>query len=342
MRIVHVCRTAPPAVGGLEGVVGELTRRLAARGHDVTLATFVPGATDGVRRVVLGPVGWGWSRLARGLSAALQQADVIHVHGVELLLDQVLWRRTAPVGVSTHGGYFHTPRFALAKALWSRTGTVATLRAVDGLWWTSEADRRRYPWAPDGVVEPPGVDVERFTARDPAPEAGVVVVPGRLDVHKGLLDLLPAVALLGARVTRVELVGPVAAPALPGRLQARAAALGVPLVLRGPLSGDDYARALSTAALVWLPSRAEGFGVAAVEALAAGARTVLSDIPAHRAHAGVAPLAPMADPAAAAAVAAATLDAPWDVARARAHAARWSWDTRVTAFEDRYRALLQA
>lgn len=342
MRIVQVCRSAPPVVGGLESVVGALSTRLAARGHEVVLASFVAGETPGVRRATLSRVGPRRWPFARGLLAACAGADVVHVHAIDGLLDQLLLARPAPIGVSTHGGYFHTPRHRWAKALWSRTGTVASLTRADAVWWTSEADRARYPAAAHlGAVEPPGVEVERFAAA-PVPVAGRWVVPGRVDVHKGLDDLLSVVALLGERVGELRLVGPVSAAGLPERLRSRAGSLGLAgrLTFAGALSGPAYAEALGTAELVWLPSRAEGFGVAAVEALASGARVVLSDIAAHRAHAGVAPLLPMARPVEAAAVVRAALDAPWDSTGARAHAARWSWDARVDAFLARYHALV--
>jgi alpha-1,3-mannosyltransferase len=344
VRIVSVCRSAPPVVGGLEAVVGGLSTRLAARGHDVTLVSLVPGETPGVRRVTLpraGPRRWPF---ARGLRAACAGADVIHVHGLDGLLDQLLWARPAPIGVSTHGGYFHTPRHGALKALWSRTGTAASLRAADAVWWTSEADRARYPAAARrGTVEPPGVDLAPFLPLDGPREPGRWVVPGRIDVHKGLDDLLAVLPALRDRVHTVEIVGPEARPGLVRRLAAVAAAAGLErvVVFRGALSGPAYVEALARAELVWSPSRAEGFGIAAVEALASGARVVLSDIPAHRPHAGVAALAPMSDPAAAAAVVRRALDAPWDVAAARAAVVPYGWDARVIAFEERYRSLLE-
>ncbi len=344
LRVVQVCRTAPPRVGGLEAVVGGLASHLAARGHDVTLVTLVPGQTPGVRRVELsraGPRRWPF---AWGLRAACGGADLIHVHGIDGLLDQLLPARPAPIGVSTHGGYFHTPRHGWLKALWSRTGTAASLSAADAVWWTSPADRARYPVAAHlGVVEPPGIDLGPLLAAAPAPTPGRWVVPGRIDVHKGLDDLLPALALLRDRVTTIELVGPESAPGLVDRLRGRAADLGLGDVVRfrGEVTGAAYVEALATAELAWLPSRAEGFGLAAVEALAAGTRVVLSDIPAHRAHAGLAPLVPMASPLEAARRVRAALDAPWDAERARAHARPFGWDERVLAFERRYRALAE-
>ncbi len=341
MRIVQVCRTAPPVTGGLEHVVGELSARLAARGHEVVLASLVGGDTPGVTRVALERVGPRRWPFARGLRAVCAGADVIHVHGLDGLLDQLLPARPAPIGVSTHGGYFHTPRHGWLKRGWAATGTAASLRAADAVWWTSEADRARYPRAAHlGTVEPPGVDVARFGgALRPIP--GRWVVPGRIDVHKGLDDLLRVLVHLRDEVAEVHLVGPESAPGLVARLtsEARSLGLGDHLRFRGTLSGLAYAEVLGTAELIWLPSRAEGFGIAAVEALASGAPTVLSDIPAHRVHRAVAPLLPMSEPLEAAARVRATRSAPWDAAGARAWAATFGWDRRVDAFEAHYRAL---
>ena len=66
------------------------------------------------------------------------------------------------------------------------------------------------------------------------------------------------------------------------REQIAALGLGEDVVLPGFVSDEALACLYTGAAVVALPSLAEGFGLPAVEAAACGAPVVLSDIPAHR------------------------------------------------------------
>jgi glycosyltransferase involved in cell wall biosynthesis len=165
------------------------------------------------------------------------------------------------------------------------------------------------------------------------------VVVGRVDVHKGLDDLIDA--LPHASTVRVDVVGPEARPGLVDRLVGRARDRGVGDRVRfvGERLGDALLDHLATADRVALPSRYEGFGIAAVEAMAAGVPVVLSDIAAHRAHAGCARIVSFADPQAAAEALVAPIP-DGQVDRARAHAATFGWHARAEAWEQAYFRLL--
>lgn len=344
MRIVQVCRTAPPRIGGLESVVDGLARALAARGHEVRLVTLGPPGREErddievlrLRRLL----SERWPT-AVGLARACRGADVVHVHGIDGLLDTLLLRGVHPIGVSTHGGYFHTPRQALLKEVWLRTGTRLSLSRADAVWYTSQADRRRLAAARvPGPVEPDGVDLGPFVDLPRRPERGRWLVLGRVARHKGLVELLDALALLGDRAFTLEVVGPEDEPGEVQRVLDRAGALGLggQVVWRGALRGPDLLDAVSRAELGLLPSRYEGFGVAAIELMAARVPVVLSDIEAFRQHAAVARLAPFERPEQAARVIAEVLERPTVDAAAR-RAATFAWPARAEAFEARYREL---
>lgn len=288
MRIAQVCRIGPPHVGGMERVVAGLSAALQARGHEVevfTLDRAIPtgeplpeGLVDGVRTHRLPRVGPRRYPFARGLVPALRGFDLVHVHGLDGLADAVVAARPAPVGISTHGGYFHTPRHRLLKALALRTITRRTLRRADAVWFTSQADRERLaPAGAEGVVLAQGVDLDGFIGVPRRPERGRWLVYGRLDVHKGLDDLLEALTGLDVEV---DVVGPEARPGLARRLSDRAAALGVRVRFQGALSRDALRPLLERAELALFPSRAEGFGLSVVEVMAAGVPPVVSGIPA--------------------------------------------------------------
>lgn len=295
MHVVHLTR-ALAGHGGMEAVVRGLARWQAARGHHVRIATVdaeaVPGrGADGVEVVVCGRAGpRRWPR-ARGLVGVLRGADVVHVHGVDGLADQALasrGRHGAPVGVSTHGGYLHTDRQAALKQLWLRTGTRWSLRRADAVWFTSEADREALaPAGLTGAVVPDGVDLSDLDPARRRPEAGRFLVVGRVDVHKGLLRLLRALArhaALDARPFHLEVVGPPGPPALMAGLADLVRALGLEdrVRLRGALPRAELVEAYARCELALFPSRHEGFGLALVEAMAAGVAPVAQPIAAFR------------------------------------------------------------
>jgi alpha-1,3-mannosyltransferase len=356
--IVHVCRTGWPAIGGLESSVGGLARAQHAAGWPVRVVTLdrdargarlEDGDIDGVPYVRLPRIGPRRYPFARGLRAAVAGASLVHAHGLDGLTDALARHaRREPLGVSTHGGYFHTRRHRILKAVCLRTWTRRTLRAADAVWFTSDADRIRLrPAGVDGDVLPDGLDVDRFrVARRPEP--GRWLVCGRVDVHKGLDDLLAALAALrriDPRPFTVDVVGPEHRPGLVRTLEDRARTFGVSDRVRfaGGLSGDDLLGAYARAELALAPSRAEGFGLAVAEAMAAGVPVIASDIPAHREHAvgGACVLADFRDPRSAAEILRATRDA--DVAARLAAATRrveaLAWPARLRAWEQAYRAI---
>lgn len=343
-----------------------LARAQAAAGHAVEVITLDRDATgvrlhpctlEGIRHRRLRRLGPRRYPAARGLIGAVRGAELIHVHGLDGLADVLVGLRArhgAPVGISTHGGYFHTPRHRLLKEVWLRTLTRHTLARADALWFTSDADRQRLAPAlgarpAQQQILPDGVEVEAFAAVERRPEPGRWLVPGRIDVHKGLDDLIRALGRLArddGRPFLVELTGRERVVGLQRRLAGLAAAEGLADRIRfvGQLDRAAMIEALGRAELALLPSRYEGFGIAAVEAMAARVPIVVSRAPALLAHVvdGVSGfVAPFGEPEAAAAVLSAVRGGDHRALadRGAAYAARHSWSVRAAAFEAAYRAL---
>jgi alpha-1,3-mannosyltransferase len=270
----------------MEAVLAGVLARQAAQGHRATLVTGAAGpASGGVVRLSMR--GWGPARALVGLREALVGADVVHVHGVDGLLAQAA--ATRPAGarlvVSTHGGFFHQAPDSAARAALLRLLRPG-LACADAVWFSSEADAARFGAAGvTGEVVPNGVDVASAPPHAPVP--GRWVVPGRVDHHKGHLALLRALAghagALGGPWV-LDVVGAVSDPALLRRLRAAVRALGLTdrVTFHGAVDRASWWRALATAELAWFPSTYEGFGVAVVEAMAAGAPVVVQPIAAHR------------------------------------------------------------
>lgn len=280
MRIVHLTRSAWPHPGGLEASVEGLARQQVLAGHQVTVAALrgAQGLHHGVQRRLLRRVGPWRYPTARGLASTLAPFDVVHVHGTDGLGD-VAVRVHPHVGISTHGGFFHTPRHRRMKAWVLRRWTRRTLAAAGAVWFTSAADRAQLG-AATGTVIGDGIDLRELTGRwNPVP--GRWVVPGRVDVHKGIDDLLALVH--GLRdPPHLRVVGPEARPGLVQALSRQGR--GVSLCFTGAVSRERYLAELLAAEVVVFPSRHEGFGIAAAEAMALGVPVVLSDIPAFREH----------------------------------------------------------
>jgi glycosyltransferase involved in cell wall biosynthesis len=125
------------------------------------------------------------------------------------------------------------------------------------------------------------------------------------------------------------------------RWEARAVELGVDPVVLGPVPDPDLPALVAAADAFAFPSVKEGFGLAAMEALAAGVPTVVSDLPVLRqVFDGAVTFADGPDQLAKALAEA--LDAP-DPQRAevgRALAARHTWAESARRHLDLYRSLV--
>lgn len=358
MRIVHVCRTAWPVIGGMEVMIHGLARAQVAAGHAVEVVTlqralddgrWLPDVDhDGVRYRRLHRLGPRRYPFAWGLARAVRGADVVHAHGLDGLVDRLA--RAAdrpPLGVSTHGGYLHgRGQWQLKQAL-LRSVTRTTLRRADAVWYTSEVDRRAFgPAGVAGEVVPNGVDVAPFLDTPRAPERGRWVVVGRLDRHKGLDRLLEVVPHLPDDV-HLHLVGPDAGKGTLAALEARRRSLGLDhRVSVDTSTGDGVVRdAFRTAELALFPSRHEAFGIAVVEAMAAGCPVAVSRIDAHRAlvdHGRTGFHVAFDDPRSAAdeLLALRASDLPTVGAAAREAARAHGWDRRIADWDRAYAALL--
>ncbi len=211
-------------------------------------------------------------------------------------------------------------------------------------------------WGITAEVIPNGVDAHRFS--DAAGPAGAVarqewrsrlgryvLAVGGIEPRKGSLELLEAYAVVRARVPDVRLV-------IAGgetlfdyrdyrdRWEHRAAALGVNPVVLGPVAHDELPTLVAAASVFAFPSTKEGFGLAALEALAAGVPLVVSHLPVLREiFASAARCA--ADPADLAAQLLAGLTDPDPGARqaGQALAARYTWSATAQHHLKLYRRL---
>jgi glycosyltransferase-like protein len=195
-------------------------------------------------------------------------------------------------------------------------------------------------WGLTPAVIPNGVDAARFAAgaADAAARARwadrlgrYVVAVGGVEPRKGTADLVEAVRLVRAAEPSVRLVVAGGETLFDYRdyrahVLARAADLGVDPVLLGPVPHDELPALVAQAGAFAFPSTQEGFGLAALEAMAAGVPVVTRDLPVLREVMGpAATFAGSVEELAAGLIAALRRPDPRRLDRGRALAARYTW-----------------
>ncbi|NUW36526.1 glycosyltransferase family 4 protein [Nonomuraea sp. SMC257] len=287
MRIFHVSDCYLPRLGGIEVQVADLVRMQRQAGHEVEVATATRGeALPGVHRIVapmpfdlpVHPAGVG--HLTRRMRAS--RPDVVHVHTGAVSPFAWMGVRAAvraglPCVVTVHSMWDPLTR-ALYRLLrlaygWQRWGLVGTtvssaaaapIRAVAG---------RRVPVR----VVSNGLDLSawRPLAGDPLEHDEVhIVAVGRLAPRKQPVRLLRLLGRVRAAVPpavplRATIVGDGPARGSMERYLARHGMTGW-VSLPGRYTREQIAKVLESADVFVAPAPRESFGIAALEARAAG------------------------------------------------------------------------
>lgn len=243
------------------------------------------GTAKGLRGLLLVPL-FIWAMFSALLAAAKdEKVDVIHAHWwlpAGLAAVFAARRLGAPLVITCHGSDValaeRRPLVGrLARWVLRQATTVATVseslktqvRTVAGV----EATVLRMPAE---LPHPPQLRSSSTAGRSLGTEVGMkVVAAGRLSREKGFDVLLEALAL--APGVRAEIIGD--GPEL-ANLQACAKRLDLDHRLRfsGALPRAEYLARLGSADAVVVPSRHEGLGLVAAEALASGKPVICSDI----------------------------------------------------------------
>jgi len=184
-----------------------------------------------------------------------------------------------------HLDHFTTPELAACheRAIVEPYAHLCVSRSV--------ADELTAGWGVKAEVIPNGVAYDRFAATDltaretwRARLGQYVLTVGGIEPRKGSLDLLEAYALLRTRRPDVRLVIAGGETLFDYRAyragwEARAVELGVAPVVLGPVAEEELPPLVAAADAFAFPSVKEGFGLAAMEALAAGVPLVVRDLP---------------------------------------------------------------
>lgn len=298
LRIAMIgCRGVPATYGGIERHVEEIGARLVERGHEVTVFSrdnYVedesPGEYRGMRQVVLPTVGGKHTEAllhsARSAMYAVRERyDVYHFHaigpGLFASIPRVL--RRSPVVVTVHGLDFERAKWKPAAAWCIRRAEKVAVRSAHGLVVVApglvDHYRDRFGVAAtfigNGVTAAPasaGVTRER-----------TVLFVGRLTPEKGPHLLIEAFRRIDDPDLRLVIVG---GSSYTGDFveELRTLARHDPRVdMRGYVYGRDLTDLYASARLFVQPSSLEGMPLTLLEAAAAGAPLLASDIPVHQA-----------------------------------------------------------
>jgi len=222
---------------------------------------------------------------------------------------------------------------------------------------TALAVKQNFPASADRVLSIPEAADDRFQAnRNPEGEAAwqmrlrirppYVFYLGQWKAYKNLPMLVEAFTLVHATHPNAQLVIAGDDPRHPEVRQLAAALPEGSVVLPGRLPESAVPDLYRGAAVVVLPSKAEGFGLPVIEAMACGVPVICSDLPVlHELAEGVATFCDPNDPAAFARAIAQILDAPSTI-RARQlgieRAQRFSWERSARQTVQAYESALGA
>ncbi len=361
MKIGLVCPYIYPEAGGVAQHVRFLYENLRQSGHDVRIITASHGPQRSSEGDIL-RIGVGFSMPTNGSVGTLtfspryisqvrrlleqEKFDLLHFHEPFVpFLSLFLLRESTSVNIATFHAY---AGFSPSYELGSRVMRGHAAR-IHGRIAVSAAARhfidRFFPG--DYKVIPNGVDIARFANAVPIArwQDGTpnVLFVGRHEPRKGLLDLLKAQRILRKTGygTRLLVVGSGPQEREARRYVATRGLQGVEFL--GRVSETEKAQLYKTANVYASPATGgESFGIVLLEAMAAGAPVVASDIHGYkgvvrRDREGL--LVPPRDPKALAIAIARLLDDPvlrdQMIANGRQRAEDFSWP-RVTVKVEAY------
>ena len=289
MRIVHAADSFAPDIGGIESQVEALATRQRDLGHDVTVLTAVGEPAD-LDLDVARAGGRRWLTVAfpyrnyRMVAEVLDRTpvDVVHAHftvisPLAIYATRAASRRGIPVAITVHSLWWKVAwatrvstlpfGWGRIRAAWSGVSSVASAHVA-----------RTLPRAGEISVVPNLVDTTWWHPQPPIRETGTdelrLVLVGRLKKRKHVGEFIDVLARVRPQIpagTKVRVsiagIGPRRAD-----LERQVAELGLGdwVHFLGHRDREDVRKLLHESDLFVASSRQESFGIAALEARAAG------------------------------------------------------------------------
>lgn len=290
VRVVHVVRQYAPNIGGLEDVVRNLAAKQNGRFAGLKVVTLdrlftdlsarLPGREiiDGIEVCRIPFRGSTRYPLAPSVLGEIKDADLVHVHAVDFFYDALalsrFWHRKTLVA-TTHGGFFHTARFARLKQVWFNSLTRLSSSQYSGIACCSQSDfdlfRKIAPRRTELIEN--GVDLEKFGEAASVEPRKTLLTLGRFSSNKRLNLLLDLMKSLSTSDDSWTLhVAGVESDLTKNDILSRAQSLGLgsQVYVHVGLSNQQLRDLIGQCSLFVSASDYEGFGLVLIEALSAG------------------------------------------------------------------------
>lgn len=299
MRIGIVCPYSLDRPGGVQLHVLDLAAALIARGHHVSVLapagedTDVPPYVFSAGRSVPIRYNGATARLTFGMWSAARvrlwlgegDFDVVHLHepGAPSLSLIAMWARVGPTVATFHTSTEDSRIMRMAKP-WIKPG-YEELDARIAVSPSAAATIREHLRIEATHIIPNGVDTSAYVTAQPhnrwrgTSDAPTIGILGRMDEpRKGLDDFLAMIPQVNRAFPHARFL---VAGRFSDRVAARAARAGAEVV--GELNEADKASFMSSVDVYCAPNLGgESFGIVLVEAMAAGAAVVASDLTAFK------------------------------------------------------------
>ena len=311
MHVIQVVPRFPPAIGGMEEHVYQISLELTRRGHNVAVVTSneADGKTCPVQTEVM--EGIDVYRFPLFMPRMLREswfipeilkcflrlrADVVHVHGYRCLssFNAVYFAQARNIpSVLTPHGIYPTRSFinGLAKSIFDHVFGRLLLSFSDKIIALSEHNRQlllQFGASADKIViVPNGVNVEEYASlqrsnsilEELKTDGPVLLYVGRIDWNKRVEKIVEAMPTILKEFPQAKFVavGPDYGNYV-GKLSAIARKLDVgrSLVIAGNVSRERLFEFYSAADAFLLPSSYEGFGLSMLEAMSSKVPVIAS------------------------------------------------------------------
>jgi len=288
LTVIHVIETL--ATGGAERLLVTVLPELQRQGMRAEVAVLRPPFDlqfdlehVGIKVHVLSKrKKWALLSSCRDLAdlAKEREADVLHAHLYFPIMITALARVLRLFRGVTHASFHNLAYGGANRRTWKlaikqKLAQVLVSRGIDQPQAVSRASADHYAMAYvlDSVeVLHNAIDISVLEAIEPAP-GEAIVLPGRLVHEKGHFDLIKALGMLGMPCPPVIFAGD---GPLRMELEEQITANQLPISITGQLDYPDMLAIIAGARLVVIPSRYEGFGLTALEALSLGRAVVIS------------------------------------------------------------------